>query len=436
MTQTYYPFATGAGESITEAQWRDMASTWLPSGVIPGELNMLAPGGDGGGMRVLVATGAAFVDGCYYRSDAEETVPIPNAHATLPRIDLVVVRLSDTADEITLGVVQGTAAASPTPPTAATGQSTYEVPIAQVRVAAAASGIAAADVRDARTWARHPDAEEVPHPNGGFEVAQLGAGPHGAGFGLDCWQLVNITSTATVQQIASTIGTPGKSAQVDFNYDEFNGGSSDLKSFLPCGDGTEWAQYRGQQITVTALVKSTAVGRVHLWLATSGTGGVSITTPRNHLANQEERLTATITVPATATSIGVHFRFDSGDATVELNDVSLCVGPAPLVYRRRDGSRDLRLCLRQREKVTGQLVRAYAGAFLAGHRSFVERKAGAPTVTKFGTWATFNCAQPTVTQVTVDGYAVEAAVTTVPGEAYYFTDSADDYILAEYNPTF
>lgn len=155
MTETSYPFDAGAGAAVNEAQWQAMARRFLATGVVDDSLNELAVSADGSAMSVSVATGDAFVEGFFYRNDAAKAMTISTAHATLGRIDTVVVRLDRTANSATLVVVTGTAAASPVAPTLSATDSLYELPLANVRVDPAVGVIAAGKVTDRRVLVKN-----------------------------------------------------------------------------------------------------------------------------------------------------------------------------------------------------------------------------------------------------------------------------------------
>lgn len=92
-------------------------------------------------LKVVVQTGAMFINGALV-ANAAQTVTLATAHATLPRIDRVVI------DAIT-GVaskIDGTAAASPVAPAITSGK----LPVAQVAVAAAATIISNSNITDER----------------------------------------------------------------------------------------------------------------------------------------------------------------------------------------------------------------------------------------------------------------------------------------------
>ena len=103
-------------------------------------------------MSVRVNTGSAFVQGRFFEVfGGQEVLAVGAAHATLPRIDRVVVRLDLAARTMVLAVKAGTAAASPTAPSLTqVAGGTWEFSLAQVRVEAAATSIVNAKITDER----------------------------------------------------------------------------------------------------------------------------------------------------------------------------------------------------------------------------------------------------------------------------------------------
>jgi hypothetical protein len=152
VTKTFFPFDDGAGSSITELQWQKMAQHWLKTGVITGVLNNLQVYADSTGMQVKVKSGATWIKGHYFESDAEEILSIASADPTNPRIDRVIIRLDWTANTIDLAVIQGTPAVSPELPVLTQNSSRWEIPLGQIRVNAGVSSIVAGDVTDDRDF--------------------------------------------------------------------------------------------------------------------------------------------------------------------------------------------------------------------------------------------------------------------------------------------
>jgi hypothetical protein len=146
MAQSYFPFDSGSGANVTEIQWTKMAQHWLGTGVIQSIMNKFEVFADSTGMQVKVKSGAAWIKGHYFESDAEETLPIGTADSTNPRIDRVVIRLDWNDNTITLAVLQGSAAVSPSPPLPVQNTARWEFPLAQITVPAGALTINSGDV--------------------------------------------------------------------------------------------------------------------------------------------------------------------------------------------------------------------------------------------------------------------------------------------------
>jgi len=103
-------------------------------------------------MAVNVATGEAWIKGHWYQNTATKAISITAAHATLPRKDLIILRMTVTGSpgKIEAVVLTGTAASSPVAEALTQNASVYEIPLALVDVAAAASSIVAGNITDLR----------------------------------------------------------------------------------------------------------------------------------------------------------------------------------------------------------------------------------------------------------------------------------------------
>jgi hypothetical protein len=145
--------------------WRtvDIPRGWrlFGTGVQPGINNELAVTTSGASMAVAVASGAAVVaigdNALLYSWPAAQSLTATAADGSNPRIDTVVLRFypPGAAQEgrVILALVDGTAASSPVAPTLTQSTSTYwEYPLADVRVNAGVSVIAADKVTDRRTY--------------------------------------------------------------------------------------------------------------------------------------------------------------------------------------------------------------------------------------------------------------------------------------------
>jgi len=153
MAETFFPFDTGVGSNVTEAQWYAMARFFVTTGTFFGELT---PSANGSGMKVTVGTGRAWVEGHYYNNDTNLDTTIAVASSSL-RYDRVFVKLDRTAKTIGLYYRQGTPGTN-APPALNQNTNVWEMPICVVKVAVGAVVINAADVIDERVYAQAPNA--------------------------------------------------------------------------------------------------------------------------------------------------------------------------------------------------------------------------------------------------------------------------------------
>jgi hypothetical protein len=156
MANEFFPFDSGAGASVQEAQWVKMARLWRESGVVMNKNGLLTSTGDfavvaNTGMSVKVKPGEAWVRGAYFKMDTDATVTLNAADPTNPRIDIVALRVDWVANSFSVVAVQGTPNANPSPPllTQIDGNR-YEIPLAYVRVNAGVSSITSSDITDVR----------------------------------------------------------------------------------------------------------------------------------------------------------------------------------------------------------------------------------------------------------------------------------------------
>jgi hypothetical protein len=147
MAQTSWPF-----ENIdtSETQYSLLFKN-VGEGVIPDRGLEIEPYADSTGMTAKVKTGDALVRGHYYNSTAETSLTIAAAHASLARIDRVILRLDPSANSIILAVLEGVADASPAPAALTqTEGDVYEFPVALVAVGAGVTTIAPGNITDQR----------------------------------------------------------------------------------------------------------------------------------------------------------------------------------------------------------------------------------------------------------------------------------------------
>jgi microcystin-dependent protein len=103
-------------------------------------------------MGVDVAIGEAWIQGCWYSSNAVIALAIAAADAVNPRIDRIILRNNITGSrKITAMVLTGTPAAVPVAPALTRTADIWDICIAQVAVAAGATSILTANITDKRT---------------------------------------------------------------------------------------------------------------------------------------------------------------------------------------------------------------------------------------------------------------------------------------------
>src|SRR5262245_3738972 len=98
--------------------------------------------------------------------------------------------------------------------------------------------------------------------NPGLEVWQRGAGPFtnaALSQTADQWQASASTSTFSLTRVASTVGTPGYSAQVVYTH-----GGAGFCHLLQKPEN--WAALAGATLSFAATVKASVAGRVRLWV--------------------------------------------------------------------------------------------------------------------------------------------------------------------------
>lgn len=100
VTERSFPFASGQGENVTEDDWSAMASTWQDRGVAFGLTVEPGPTEN----TIQLNEGQAAIDGFVYRLTAPKVIPIGANGNTVNRIDLVVLRLDKTNEEIVVVV--------------------------------------------------------------------------------------------------------------------------------------------------------------------------------------------------------------------------------------------------------------------------------------------------------------------------------------------
>ncbi len=135
------------GDRVYDASsFEEWLRPFFKTGVFNGELQVTA----NDNMTVTVATGNAYINGRMKCFDSVTSLTLDNAHATLNRIDNIIVRRNDADRDFELIVQKGDNAAAPVAPTPVRSGTSYDIVIAQVYVGAAVTKVTQANVTDTR----------------------------------------------------------------------------------------------------------------------------------------------------------------------------------------------------------------------------------------------------------------------------------------------
>jgi hypothetical protein len=105
-------------------------------------------------MQVKAKTGSVWIEGNWGAATAEKILPIAAAHATLSRVDLVILRNRFVDNVIEVDVLTGTPASPALGPQATRNTSVWEIPLAQVIIDPAVTTIASTKIVDNRQYNR------------------------------------------------------------------------------------------------------------------------------------------------------------------------------------------------------------------------------------------------------------------------------------------
>ena len=104
----------------------------------------------GSGMALSVAAGSAWINGYSYENTDALTLNLATASGVNPRIDRVVVRFSAVERRISLAVLTGPPAETPTAPALTRSNDTYELGLADILVPKGSVTISAINLTDTR----------------------------------------------------------------------------------------------------------------------------------------------------------------------------------------------------------------------------------------------------------------------------------------------
>lgn len=266
--------------------------------------------------------------------------------------------------------------------------------------------------------------------NGGFEVWQRGAGAFTASgaYTADRWVMEEGSLSAmSVTQESTTIDSQGRySLACVYTHSSTSALYQDVEN---------WRDFKGKTVSFSVRVRQSVASMMRVQLS----DGVDLIAS-SPIATTGSFVTHTIsyTVETSATTLRASVQF-LASGTAYLDNAMLVVGPAPAPYQPLHPQEDLARCQRYYEVHGGVNTSLAVGGYNAAgggdtfYLPFATFKGGTPTVTKNGTWNVVNCGQPAVSVPTTAGFSVTVAVTAL-GAFAYNANSADDTLVAEYNP--
>ena len=128
------------------SSFEEWLKPFFKNGVFQGELQVTALSG----MQISVAIGNAYINGKTRKFDAATEITVEPAHATLKRIDNIVVRRDDSERNFFVDIVKGVNADTPVAPVPTRTAVVHEIVLAQIYVGASATVITQSNITDTR----------------------------------------------------------------------------------------------------------------------------------------------------------------------------------------------------------------------------------------------------------------------------------------------
>jgi hypothetical protein len=101
-------------------------------------------------MNLYVLKGKAYINGCFFKPKTSKEITLPDSDTTYPRYDIVVLRWDKIARDVYLDVISGDSNTNPKYPVLTRNETTYELGLAAVYVAANATSITQDKITDLR----------------------------------------------------------------------------------------------------------------------------------------------------------------------------------------------------------------------------------------------------------------------------------------------
>lgn len=293
LTLDSWPQATGFDTASYLDRFKEQFQFGMPStpGVLPSRSEDILGAytsealvtGDATGMQVKVAQGRFTAKGFFAKipdasvSGGVYALSVTASHATLQRVDRVVVELDLSTGVATLTMSNGTAAASGSavPPALVQDATTWQIPLAIVVVDPAVATIAAVDVIDTRRFSSTTDslmralAIENPIINGGMMLWSDGTSFTGiaGGQGPDLWLydksgavVHDLLRSADVPAVAEGVGVELYSLHLDITTADAAIGTTDYCMVSHLMEGRRARPLLQRGFTVPFWVKAAKVG--------------------------------------------------------------------------------------------------------------------------------------------------------------------------------
>jgi hypothetical protein len=276
-------------------------------------------------------------------------------------------------------------------------------------------------------------------PNGSMEIWSRGngafSGTVGGVYTADRWMAL-IAGTSTLSVSKDTTNQDAASLACAALTYVHNSPSFLINPFAAAADGGLVQQLRGKTITFSVRVRTSVAGAVSASLFGTALTRVFGTTHTGNGAYQT--LTVSGTVPSNETNLQVELQL-AASCTAYVDNAMLVIGSQAATYVPMHPADEQARCQRYYE-IIGETATTFAmqgyataGGLLQAWLPYKVRKAVAPTLTKNGTWAVANAAQPTFSGAGMDGASITVTVTAL-GMSAIGNNTAGNTIVVEGNP--
>ena len=151
MEKSYFFDSDNGDRKYSSTYWAEYFSSFIENGIFlktGSELSMgLSPYGD---RAFILHPGKAFINGYGYNNDSDKSIEIPESHATLNRIDSIVIQWNLSERQIRAKLRSSTPAENPTPVTPVRNAEIWELVIAEIYVGKGNSQLNITSYKDKR----------------------------------------------------------------------------------------------------------------------------------------------------------------------------------------------------------------------------------------------------------------------------------------------